>query len=75
MFGFSKFAMHQVDMITVGLLLLVACLVAIATRRVGFPYSVGLVIAGIGLNIAGYRDGIELTPDLIFTPVPATARV
>ena len=59
--------MHQVDVVTVGLLLLVACLVAIVTRRVGFPYAVGLVIAGIGLNIAGYRSGIELTPDLIFT--------
>lgn len=59
--------MHQVDTVTVGLLLLVACLVAIVTRRIGFPYSVGLVIAGIGLSVAGYRSGIELTPDLIFT--------
>ncbi|HEY5048014.1 MAG TPA: sodium:proton antiporter [Rhizomicrobium sp.] len=59
--------MYQVDIVTVGLLLLVACLVAIVTRRVGFPYAVGLVIAGIGLNLAGYRSGIELTRDLIFT--------
>ena len=59
--------MNQVNFVTVGLLLFVACLVAIITRRVGFPYSVGLVVAGIGLNIAGYRSGIELTPGLIFT--------
>jgi monovalent cation:H+ antiporter, CPA1 family len=59
--------MHQVDFVTIGLLLFVACLVAIVTRRVGFPYSVGLVIAGIGLSVTGYRSGVELTPDLIFT--------
>lgn len=59
--------MHQVNLLTIGLLLLVACLVAIITRRIGFPYAVGLVIAGIALNITGFRSGIELTPDLIFT--------
>jgi CPA1 family monovalent cation:H+ antiporter len=59
--------MHQASSVTVGLLLFVACIVAIISRRVGFPYTVGLVIAGIGLNITGYRNGISLTPDLIFT--------
>ena len=59
--------MHHVNAATVGLLLFVACLVAIITRRVGFPYTIGLVIAGIGLSAAGYRGGITLTPDLIFT--------
>lgn len=54
-------------MITIGLLLLVACFVAIATRRIGLPYSVGLVVAGIGLGFAGYSRGIELTPHLVFT--------
>jgi CPA1 family monovalent cation:H+ antiporter len=41
--------------------------VAIVTRRIGFPYVVGLVVAGMGLSIAGYRSGIDLTPGLIFT--------
>jgi CPA1 family monovalent cation:H+ antiporter len=59
--------MHQVNSVTVGLLLLVACIVAIVTRRVGFPYTVGLVIAGIGIKITGYSSDISLTPDLIFT--------
>ncbi len=59
--------MHHVDVVTLGLLLFVACLVAIVTRRVGLPYSVGLVLAGIALNFAGYQSGIVLTPELIFT--------
>ena len=59
--------MHQVNITTVGLLLFVACLVAIVTRRIGFPYSIGLVVAGIGLSLFGYRSGIDLSPSLIFT--------
>jgi monovalent cation:H+ antiporter, CPA1 family len=59
--------MDQVNFVALELLLLVACLVAIVTRRIGFPYVVGLVAAGIGLSIAGYRSRIELTPELVFT--------
>jgi len=59
--------MHPVDVVTPGLLLLIACLVAIITKRIGFPYAVGLVAAGIALSLAGYRSGLELTPELVFT--------
>ena len=59
--------MHQVDLITIGLLLFVACLVAIGTRRLGLPYAVGLVIAGIGLGVTGLSGQVELTPNLIFS--------
>lgn len=59
--------MSQVNIITLGLLLSVACLVAIGSRRLGLPYTIGLVIAGIALSLAGYRSGIALTPELIFT--------
>jgi len=59
--------MDHVNVVTLGLLLFVACLVAIVTRRLGWPYTVGLVLAGIGLSLAGYRSGITLTPALIFT--------
>ncbi len=58
--------MDSVNFEALELLLLVACLVAIAAARIGFPYVVGLVVAGIGLNVAGYRSGIELTPGLVF---------
>lgn len=59
--------MSQVNIITLSLLLFVACLVAIGSRRLGLPYTIGLVIAGIALSLAGYRSGIALTPELIFT--------
>jgi CPA1 family monovalent cation:H+ antiporter len=55
------------NVVTLGLLLFVACVVAIITRRVGLPYTIGLVVAGIGLNLIGYHSRIVLTPELIFT--------
>jgi CPA1 family monovalent cation:H+ antiporter len=59
--------MHHVDIVTLGLLLLIACLVAIVCRRVGLPYAIGLVVAGIAMALSGYHSGIELTPELVFT--------
>jgi len=59
--------MQHVDIVTLGLLLLVACLVAMLCRRIGLPYAVGLVAAGIALSLAGYHSRIVLTPELIFT--------
>lgn len=59
--------MHNTDTVTLGLLLLIACLVAIVCRRFGQPYAIGLVIAGIGLSLSGYHSGIELTPELVFS--------
>lgn len=59
--------MEHVDIVTLGLLLFIACLVAIVTRRIGLPYAIGLVVAGIALSLFGYRSHIALTPELIFT--------
>jgi CPA1 family monovalent cation:H+ antiporter len=59
--------MEQHDVVTLGLLLFIASLVAIITRRVGLPYTIGLVVAGIALSLFGYQSRLELTPDLIFT--------
>jgi CPA1 family monovalent cation:H+ antiporter len=47
-------------------LLVVASLVAIAARRLRLPYTVGLVLAGIGLSLSGLGAGAPLTHDLIF---------
>ena len=58
---------EQINVVTLGLLLFVACVVAIVTRRVGLPYTIGLVVAGIALSLVGYHTGIVLTPELIFT--------
>jgi monovalent cation:H+ antiporter, CPA1 family len=41
--------------------------VALAARRLKFPYSVGLVVAGIVLALSLVQIGISLTPEFIFT--------
>lgn len=52
---------------TATLLLLIAAVVAILTRRLRLPYSVGLVTAGIVLAISPFAPQTSLTKDLIFT--------
>lgn len=53
-------------------LLVVASLVAILARRLGVPYTVALVIAGLGLGIAAPHvdfldlDRVHLSPELLF---------
>lgn len=49
------------------LLLLIAAVVAMLTRRLKLPYSVGLVVAGILLAVLPFSPNIQLTEDLIFT--------
>lgn len=49
------------------LLLLIAAVVAMLTRRLHMPYSAGLVAAGILLTFLPYTQRIVLTKDLIFT--------
>jgi CPA1 family monovalent cation:H+ antiporter len=50
-----------------GLILVVACVVAIASRRFRLPYSVGLVAAGVGLALLGGSMNVTVSPDLIYT--------
>ena len=47
-------------------LLGVAIIVAIIVRRMRLPYTVGLVLAGQGLAVAGLKTGAMLTHDFIF---------
>ena len=49
------------------LLLLIAAVVAIVSRRLRLPYSVGLVIAGIVLALFPFAPRITLTKELLFT--------
>jgi CPA1 family monovalent cation:H+ antiporter len=49
------------------LLLLIAAVVAILTKRLRLPYSAGLVAAGIGLAAIPYVPRILVTKDLIYT--------
>jgi monovalent cation:H+ antiporter, CPA1 family len=53
--------------VSLGLILLVASIVAIASRRMQLPYSVGLVAAGIFLAVIPIEIGVPVSPDSIFT--------
>ena len=44
----------------------VAVIVAIIARRMHLPYTVGLVVTGIGLAVVGLEPGAMLTHDFIF---------
>lgn len=51
----------------VEILLLIAALVAIVTRRLKVPLTIGLVIAGMALAFFPVTSSISITKDLIFT--------
>jgi monovalent cation:H+ antiporter, CPA1 family len=57
---------HVVPIAQLGFLLLIASIVAVATRRVRLPYSVGLVAAGMALAVLPVQIELELTPELVF---------
>jgi CPA1 family monovalent cation:H+ antiporter len=50
----------------IGGLLLVACLIAMLSRRLGMPYIVGLVIAGFLIALLPNSPDLRLSSDLIF---------
>src|SRR5438034_835921 len=52
---------------SVAVLLMIAAVVAMLTRRLRLPYSVGLVAAGVFLALLPFSLKVELTRDLIFT--------
>jgi CPA1 family monovalent cation:H+ antiporter len=51
---------------SIGVLLLVACLIAILSRRVGLPYIVGLVVAGFLIALLPNSPDVPLSRELIF---------
>ncbi len=53
---------------TIGLLV-IAILTAIIARRIHLPYTVGLVVAGIGITVARIDTGLVLTHDIIFDAI------
>lgn len=58
--------MDGISLAPIGLLLLVACLIAIVSRRVGLPYSVGLVAAGLLMAVVPEAPQLTMSRDLIF---------
>jgi CPA1 family monovalent cation:H+ antiporter len=59
--------MRALDFPMLGLILFVACLVAMITRRLKLPYSAGLVAAGLALSLLPFGFAVRLTPEMIFT--------
>jgi CPA1 family monovalent cation:H+ antiporter len=60
-------AAMELHVATITLLLLIAAIVAMLTRRLRLPYSVGLVAAGIALAFLPHAPHVALTRDLLFT--------
>ena len=58
--------MTGVSLAPIGTLLLVACLIAMLTRRFGLPYIVGLVIAGFLIALLPNSPTLPLSRELIF---------
>lgn len=58
--------MNGISLAPIGVLLLVACLIAMVSRRIGLPYSVGLVAAGLVIAFIPNTPAFPLSRDLIF---------
>lgn len=58
--------MDGISLAPIGILLLVACLIAMLSRRFGLPYIVGLVVAGFLIALLPSSPDLPLSRDLIF---------
>ncbi|HEX5257320.1 MAG TPA: sodium:proton antiporter [Sphingomicrobium sp.] len=58
--------MDGIALAPIGLLLLVACLIAMVSRKLGLPYSAGLVAAGLLIALIPNAPKFTLSRDLIF---------
>src|SRR6476659_3000414 len=58
--------MNGISLTSIGVLLLVACLIAMLSRRLGLPYIVGLVVAGFLIALLPHSPNVPLSRDLIF---------
>ena len=58
--------MSEGSLIPIGILLMVACLIAMLTRRLGLPYIVGLVVAGFLIALLPESPDLPLSRELIF---------
>jgi monovalent cation:H+ antiporter, CPA1 family len=47
-------------------LLIIAATVAVVARRVGVPYTIGLVVVGLVLGLVTHVDALSLSSDLVF---------
>lgn len=57
----------ELDVDRIELLLLIAALVAMLSRRFRFPYTVGLVISGVALSFLPFVQPVTMTRELLFS--------
>lgn len=58
--------MTGVSLAPIGILLMVACVIAMLTRRLGLPYIAGLVVAGFLIALLPNSPDLPLSRELIF---------
>src|SRR6478735_270750 len=58
--------MDGISVAPLGVLLLVACLIAMVSRRLGLPYIVGLVVSGFLIALLPTTPSLPLSRELIF---------
>src|SRR3954469_10368942 len=58
--------MDGISLVPIGVLLLVSCLIAMLSRRLGLPYIVGLVVAGFLIALLPRSPQVPLSRELIF---------
>jgi CPA1 family monovalent cation:H+ antiporter len=58
--------MTGVSLAPIGILLMVACIIAMLTRRLGLPYIVGLLVAGFLIALLPNSPALPLSRELIF---------
>lgn len=58
--------MTGISLAPIGILLMVACLIAMLSRRLGLPYIVGLLLAGFLIALLPNSPDLPLSRDLIF---------
>src|SRR3954449_6120244 len=58
--------MTGIALAPIGILLLVACLIAMLSRRLGLPYIVGLLVAGFLIALLPHSPDLPLSRSLIF---------
>ncbi|HEV2594270.1 MAG TPA: sodium:proton antiporter [Sphingomicrobium sp.] len=58
--------MTGISLAPIGILLIVACLIAMLSRRIGLPYIVGLLLAGFLIALLPNSPDLVLSRDLIF---------
>src|SRR3982751_5649275 len=58
--------MTDVSLAPIGVLLLIACLIAMLSRRFGLPYIVGLLVAGFLIALLPNSPEVPLSRELIF---------